>query len=524
MKSALGFIALVVILGVGLSCGDSSGPGPAAPPCTTNCGGSPVSSVVVSPPSATLSVGTACVKTQQFSVLVSGNAGVAQSGTWSTDIGSIDQNGLYTGTSTGTATARFTSSADPGKSGTAGVTVTNTSCVTVSSVVVSPATATLSVGTACLRTQQFAAVVSGSAGVTQNGVWSVQGPATITSSGLLTATGAGTAVPKFVPDDDKAKSGTANVMIGSATCVVNTRDSTSLLLASADSLAGAPVGLVVSTRAFKGNALAEVVVTPMSSFMQAVVISLPLGTDSVEHQVSGETRYEKLGFGKRFASATFLKKTLSGVLKPNCWLIRVGDFSGQNVCITSTQIRAVAGVLDPQPFWDGVPVWSEGLYPAKVMLYAQSAAGPWQPASIDSIQNYVTGINASFGSTKLVYAGLTTDSLPQTGVITVIRWDVAGLNDAARTSIVAAEVTSGKIHLSNTTLTRFPHEVMHVFGFSHTCSLGPVSIMSTATPECTNKGSLWFTKEDIATFQMVFQMRAQERKLGAALGFRESSP
>jgi len=102
----------------------------------------PVGAVLVSPPTASLSVGN----TAQFSVVVQDTAGNPLSGrtvTWTSSnngVASVSATGLVTGVGAGSATISATSG---GKSGTAMVTVT---LVPVATVGVTPATASVAAG------------------------------------------------------------------------------------------------------------------------------------------------------------------------------------------------------------------------------------------------------------------------------------------------------------------------------------------------------------------------------------------
>src|SRR5205807_2025040 len=104
----------------------------------------PVSSVTVSPASATVQVG----QTVQLTATpkdASGNPLTGRAVTWSssnTAVASVDGNGLVTGGTSGSATITATSE---GQSGTSSITVSNVP-VPVSSVTVSPASASVSAG------------------------------------------------------------------------------------------------------------------------------------------------------------------------------------------------------------------------------------------------------------------------------------------------------------------------------------------------------------------------------------------
>ena len=159
-------------------------------------------SVSVSPTTATVATG----QTQSFMATVTGSTkGVKWT---STSVGTIDQNGVFTGVSAGTGTVTATSVEDTTKSATAQVTVTSSGGggggVSVS---LTPTTASVSVG----GTQQFSATVTGSSsGVT----WTVTGAVgTVDANGMFTATKAGMGVVKATSVSDPTKSASAAVSV-----------------------------------------------------------------------------------------------------------------------------------------------------------------------------------------------------------------------------------------------------------------------------------------------------------------------
>ncbi len=169
-----------------------------------------LTTISVSPTSASVAVGGA----QQFSATALDQNGVPMTSqpafTWSVSGGgSIDQTGLFSGTTAGgpyTVTA-----AGGGIAGTAQVTVTAPASQTLTSITVSPASASVAAG----GTQQFTAT-----GYDQNGslmspqptfTWSVSGGGSISSSGLFTA--GSTAGTFTVTASSGGVSGTASVTV-----------------------------------------------------------------------------------------------------------------------------------------------------------------------------------------------------------------------------------------------------------------------------------------------------------------------
>ena len=193
-------------------------------PYTVNTGVMLVEAVKVSPATATVQVGN----TQQFTASVTAVGGASQAVDWSI-IGNItagtkiSSSGVLTvaaGETAGTVTIKATSQFNSSKFGTASVTITPVSVnQEVTSVEVSPATATVQVG----NTQQFTASVAAVGGASQAVDWSIIGNiaagTSISTNGLLTVAAdetAETLTIKATSTFDKTKFGTASVSIVSA--------------------------------------------------------------------------------------------------------------------------------------------------------------------------------------------------------------------------------------------------------------------------------------------------------------------
>ena len=179
----------------------------------------PVAAVTISPASVNLQIG----QTSQLTATLtdaSGNVLTGRTVTWSSDNGSVatvSGTGLVTAGSAGTATITAMSE---GKTGTASVTVSNTP---VASVTVSPATASLTVG----QTAQLTATTKDANGNILSGrpvTWSTSNAsvATVSSSGLVTAAGAGSAT---ITAMSEGKSGTATITVTAPTGVFAIGDS-----------------------------------------------------------------------------------------------------------------------------------------------------------------------------------------------------------------------------------------------------------------------------------------------------------
>jgi len=171
----------------------------------------PVATVTISPASVNLQSG----QTSQLTATLqdaNGNVLTGRTVTWSSNNGSVaavSGTGLVTASSAGTATITATSE---GKSGTASVTVSG---VPVASVSVSPATASLTVG----QTAQLTATPQDANGNPLPGrpvTWATSNSsvATVSTSGLVTAAGAGSAT---ITATSEGKSGTATITVTAPT-------------------------------------------------------------------------------------------------------------------------------------------------------------------------------------------------------------------------------------------------------------------------------------------------------------------
>jgi uncharacterized protein YjdB len=157
----------------------------------TTCSSQPpvtVTGVTVSPTTQTINVGG----TVQLVATVAPSNATNQNVTWSTSNASfatVSSSGLVTGVAAGSATITVTT-VDQGKTATSAITVTTTN-VPVTSVAVSPTAQSLNVG----GTVQLTATVSPANATNKNVIWSTSNvsAATVNSTGLVTAVGAGSA-------------------------------------------------------------------------------------------------------------------------------------------------------------------------------------------------------------------------------------------------------------------------------------------------------------------------------------------
>jgi len=187
---------------IGACAADSNGPD----------NGEPVASVTVLPPSVSMTV----AQTQQLAAVLQDAAGNVLSGrtvTWNTSAGAVatvSESGVATAVAVGNATITATSE---GQSGTAALTVTAVQ-VPVASVLVVPASASLTVG----ETQQLVAVPQDAAGNALSGrtvTWSTSAGAvaTVSATGLVTASAAGNAT---ITATCEGHSGTAAITVTAA--------------------------------------------------------------------------------------------------------------------------------------------------------------------------------------------------------------------------------------------------------------------------------------------------------------------
>ncbi len=164
-----------------------------------------VTGVSVSPTSATVGLGT----TQQLNATIAPANATNQNVTWTssnTAVATVNSSGLVTAVATGTATITV-KTADGNKTATSAITV---SAIPVSSVAVSPTSASLYTGNA----QQLTATVSPTNATNKNVTWSSSNTsvATVNSSGLVTAVAAGTATITATTQDG-SKTATATITV-----------------------------------------------------------------------------------------------------------------------------------------------------------------------------------------------------------------------------------------------------------------------------------------------------------------------
>src|SRR5437016_633516 len=222
----------------------------------------PVASVAVSPVAAGLTVGA----TTQLTATPEDSTGTALTGravTWATSnpaVATVSVSGLVTGVAAGSATITATSE---GQSGTSALTVTN---VPVASVTVSPATATVTIGT----TTQLTATPKDANGTALSGrvvtwVTSNAAAATVSASGLVTGVAAGSAT---ITATSEGQSGTAALTVTNVPVASVTVSPTAAGVA-----VGATTQLTATTKDANGTALSGRVVTWATSNAAAATVS-----------------------------------------------------------------------------------------------------------------------------------------------------------------------------------------------------------------------------------------------------------
>lgn len=171
----------------------------------------PVSGVTVSPTTATLSVGGTQQLTPTVAPANATNKTVSYSSN-NTGVATVNGSGLITAIASGSATITVTTQ-DGAKTATSVITV-NTSNVAVTSVSLSPATASLSVG----GTQQLTPTILPSNATNKNVSYASNntGVATVNASGLVTAIANGTATITVTTADGN-KTSTAAITVSTAT-------------------------------------------------------------------------------------------------------------------------------------------------------------------------------------------------------------------------------------------------------------------------------------------------------------------
>jgi len=210
----------------------------------------PVASVTVSPAAASLTAGA----TTQLTATPKDANGTALSGrvvTWATSnaaAATASANGLVTGVATGSATIIATSE---GQSGTSALTVTN---APVASVTVSPAAATVTVGT----TTQLTATPKDANGTALSGravTWATSNAAiaTVSASGLVTGVAAGSAT---ITATSEGQSGTSAITVSNVPVASVTVSPT-----AAGVTVGATTQLTATPKDANGTALSGRVVT-----------------------------------------------------------------------------------------------------------------------------------------------------------------------------------------------------------------------------------------------------------------------
>ena len=307
----------------------------------------PVASVIVTPLSATVSVG----QTAQLTATLKDASGNVLSGravTWSssdTTIARVSGSGVVTAVATGSATITATSE---GQSGTSSVSVTP---VSVASVAVTPASASVQVG----QTVQFTATLKDASGNTLSGrvvtwVSSNTGVASVSSSGLATAKAAGTAT---ITATSEGKSGTSTVTVTSvpvASVTVNP--------GSANLQVGQTVQLTATPKDATGNALSGRVVTWASGNSGVASVS---GNGLVTAKAAGSATITATSEGQNGTAAITVTAPPPGSCVSVCHYVDAASGNDANAGTSAAPWRTIQHAADVTNPGDTVIV-NDGVY------------------------------------------------------------------------------------------------------------------------------------------------------------------
>ena len=289
----------------------------------------PVASVVVSPPTATLRVGTSAL----FIATTEDGSGNVLSGrtiTWSSSapsVASVSSDGLVSALASGSATITATSE---GQSGTASVTV---SVVPVATVSVTPPSSSLRVG----GSVQLSATMKDSAGAVLPGrvvTWASSAPAvaTVSTSGMVSAVGAGSAT---ITATSEGKSGTSAIAV-----TVVPVASVTVSPASSSLVAGQTAQLSVTTKDSAGNVLTGRTITWASSSTTVATVS---ASGLVTAKAAGSATVTATSEGKSGTASVTV--TVVPVATVTVSPASASVAAGQTVQLTATEKDAGGNVL-----------------------------------------------------------------------------------------------------------------------------------------------------------------------------------
>jgi uncharacterized protein YjdB len=431
----------------------------------------PVASIVVSPASVSVSVGS----TLQLTALAKDAGGSALPGrtvTWTTSssaVATVSPSGLVSGVAVGSATITATSE---GKSATAAVSVTN---LPVASVTVSPSPASVYVG----ATARLVATLKDANGNPLSGravAWTTSNGAvaSVDSTGLVTGIALGTTII----------TATSEGQAGSATVTVSSVPVASVLVApsAANMLVGDTVRLTATTQDAAGTVLAGRAITWSSSNPSVVTVS---STGLATGASAGTATITATSEGKN-ASATVTVANVpvaSVVITPATALVLVGAsvqlvaspkdaagnvLSGRAITWTSSASATAtvtstglvtgvgAGAVTITAMSEGmtgsaavtvnpVPVASVSLSPATVSV-AVGQAVQLTATPRDANGNPLSGRVVTWATSNAAVATVTSSGQVTVGVVTGV---------AAGSATITA-TSEGKIASSTATVTLVP--------------------------------------------------------------------
>jgi len=447
----------------------------------------PVASVAVSPASAMVGVGTT-VQLTATPLDANGNPLAGRTVTWASSapgVATVDGTGLVTGVATGSATITATSE---GKSGGSAITVS----VPVASVTVSPASATVSVGT----TSQLTATpldANGNALTGRTVTWTTGAPgvATVSASGLVTAVGAGSAT---ITATSEGKSGSSVITVPVPVASV------AVSPASATLAVGATQQLTATPLDANGTPLTGRVVTWVSSTPSVATVD---GTGLVTALAGGATTITATSEGKSGTSAITVPVPVASVaLTPASATLAVGSTQQ----LTATPLDASGNPLTGRTVtWAsgnaaGATVSSAGLVTAvaagsaAITATSEGKSGSSAitvPVPVGSVTVSPAPASVQVGATvQLTATPLDANGNPLSGRAITWATSAAGVASVSTSGLVTgvsvgsatiAATSEGKSGSSAVTVTPVPVASVAVSPASATVAIG-ASVQLTATP------------------------------------------
>ena len=245
---------------------------------TVNSSSSTITSVTVTcAPSSILTS-----QTSTCNANVTGTGSFSTAATWSvspTTAGSVSSAGVFTPAAAGTATITATSTQDTTKFGSATVTVNGSSTITSVTVTCTPSSILTSQTSAC------SASVTGTGSFSTSVTWSATN-GTITSAGVFTPSGAGTATITATSTQDATKFGSATVTVSGSLPTIS-----SFTFSPSTGGSGAVITLTVTltSAAPTGGVTISLTTTNATLFPAPGTFTVPAGQTSANQAVTAGT-------------------------------------------------------------------------------------------------------------------------------------------------------------------------------------------------------------------------------------------